>query len=150
MDLNTPFGPLRLVRLHPDRVPLPAYATTGAAGLDLTADLDAPVALSPLERKLIPTGLVLELPPHTEAQLRPRSGLALRHGVTLVAGGQVRSVETGTSYSVGALSWWQRVWFHFGNRPLLLALLAVLAGLVVAALAYWMLRGVATSRVPRG
>lgn len=84
MDLNTPFGPLRVVRLHPDRVPLPAYATTGAAGLDLTADLDAPVALSPLERKLIPTGLVLELPPHTEAQLRPRSGLALRHGVTLV------------------------------------------------------------------
>lgn len=64
--------------------PLPAYATPQSAGLDLRANLDAPVTLQPLERRLVPTGLYIALPPGYEAQVRPRSGLALKHGLTLL------------------------------------------------------------------
>jgi len=64
--------------------PLPAYASANAAGMDLRADLSEPVVLQPLERKLIPTGLYIELPADCEAQVRPRSGLALKHGVTVL------------------------------------------------------------------
>jgi dUTP pyrophosphatase len=62
--------------------PLPAYATTGSSGMDLRANLHQVVVLKPLERTLIPTGLFIELPPGYEAQVRPRSGLALKHGLT--------------------------------------------------------------------
>ena len=62
--------------------PLPAYASADAAGMDLKADLPEPVSLRPLERRLIPTGLFIELPPGYEAQVRPRSGLALKQGIT--------------------------------------------------------------------
>ncbi len=73
-------------RARPDdrRLPLPAYESAGAAGLDLRADLDQPISIAAGERALIPTGLVVELPNGYEAQIRPRSGLALRHGVTLL------------------------------------------------------------------
>ena len=64
--------------------PLPAYASANAAGMDLRADLSEPVVLQPLERKLIPTGLYIELPTDCEAQVRPRSGLALKHGITVL------------------------------------------------------------------
>ncbi|MDE5981457.1 MAG: dUTP diphosphatase [Bacteroidaceae bacterium] len=64
--------------------PLPGYATPLSAGMDLRANLDAPVTLRPLERRLIPTGLRLALPAGYEAQVRPRSGLALKHGVTVL------------------------------------------------------------------
>jgi len=64
--------------------PLPAHATALAAGMDLRANIDEPVLLKPLERVLVPTGLYLQLPEGYEAQLRPRSGLALRHGITLL------------------------------------------------------------------
>lgn len=64
--------------------PLPAYATAQAAGLDLRAHLAAPVTLAPLERRLIPTGLYIELPAGYEAQVRPRSGLAFKHGITVL------------------------------------------------------------------
>ena len=63
---------------------LPEYATAHAAGLDLRASLDAPVVLKSLERALIPTGLFIELPVGYEAQVRPRSGLAAKHGVTVL------------------------------------------------------------------
>ena len=63
---------------------LPSYASTSAAGMDLRADLSEPVVLQPLERKLIPTGLFIELPDDCEAQVRPRSGLALKHGITVL------------------------------------------------------------------
>lgn len=63
---------------------LPTYATENSAGLDLRAFLPEPVTLQPLERKLIPTGLYMELPQGYEAQLRPRSGLALKQGLTLL------------------------------------------------------------------
>ena len=64
--------------------PLPSYATKGAAGLDLRASLTEAVTLRPLERKLIPTGLYIELPLGYEAQIRPRSGLSVRHGITVI------------------------------------------------------------------
>jgi dUTP pyrophosphatase len=64
--------------------PLPAYASECAAGMDLRANLSEPVVLQPLERKLIPTGLFIELPRDCEAQVRPRSGLALKHGITVL------------------------------------------------------------------
>jgi len=63
---------------------LPQYATPLSAGLDLRANLDEPVVLNSLERKLIPTGLFIELPEGYEAQIRPRSGLAIKHGISLV------------------------------------------------------------------
>ena len=63
-------------------LPLPSYATDGAAGMDLRADLAAPLTLQPGERALVPTGLAVAIPPGHEAQVRPRSGLALREGVT--------------------------------------------------------------------
>ena len=64
--------------------PLPAYATPQSAGLDLRANLESPVVLQPMERRLIPTGLYIALPPGYEAQVRPRSGLALKHGITVL------------------------------------------------------------------
>jgi len=62
--------------------PIPEYATSGSSGLDLRANLGIPVTLKPMERKLIPTGLFLEIPEGYEVQVRPRSGLALKHGIT--------------------------------------------------------------------
>lgn len=63
---------------------LPAYATPLSAGMDLRAALDAPVELKPLERALVPTGLYLQIPAGYEAQVRPRSGLAAKHGITVL------------------------------------------------------------------
>ena len=63
---------------------LPAYETIHSAGMDLRADLESPVQLNPMERKLIPTGLHIELPEGYEAQIRPRSGLAYKHGISIV------------------------------------------------------------------
>jgi len=64
--------------------PLPQYATSQSAGMDLRANLDEPVTLKPLERRLIPTGLHIALPVGFEAQIRPRSGLALKKGITVL------------------------------------------------------------------
>jgi dUTP pyrophosphatase len=63
---------------------LPQYSTVASAGMDLRADLQEPVILKPLERQLIPTGLFIELPVGYEAQIRPRSGLAAKHGITVL------------------------------------------------------------------
>ena len=62
--------------------PLPAYATDGSSGMDLRANLENPVTLQPLDRFLVPTGIFIELPESHEAQIRPRSGLAVKHGIT--------------------------------------------------------------------
>ena len=64
--------------------PLPAYQTPQSAGMDLCAFLSEPITLHPMERKLIPTGLYMELPAGYEAQVRPRSGLALKYGITVL------------------------------------------------------------------
>jgi len=64
--------------------PLPEYATALSAGMDIRANIDNPIVLKPLERKLIPTGLFIELPAGYEAQIRPRSGLAIKKGITVL------------------------------------------------------------------
>jgi dUTP pyrophosphatase len=76
--------PVRVVRLPgAEDLPLPHYATDGAAGADLAAAVDGELVIEPGARTLVPTGLAIELPPGFEAQVRPRSGLALHHGVVL-------------------------------------------------------------------
>ncbi|HVY15932.1 MAG TPA: dUTP diphosphatase [Rhodopila sp.] len=76
--------PIKVKRLpHARDLPLPAYATDGAAGMDLLAAVGDPVAIAPGQRALIPTGLTIALPEGHELQVRPRSGLALRHGIML-------------------------------------------------------------------
>lgn len=75
---------IRVTRLpHADGLPLPSYATAGAAGMDLLAAVAESVTIEPGKRALIPTGLAIALPPGYELQIRPRSGLALRHGIVL-------------------------------------------------------------------
>lgn len=74
---------LRIKRTRPSSdLPLPRYESDWAAGLDLRADVDTPVTLAPLERVSVATGIAVEIPPGYEGQVRPRSGLALKHGVT--------------------------------------------------------------------
>jgi dUTP pyrophosphatase len=76
---------IRVVRLpHGNGLQLPAYQTEGSVGMDLRAAVDDPLTLKPRARALVPTGLILELPPGMEAQVRPRSGLALRHGIAVL------------------------------------------------------------------
>lgn len=76
--------PIQVQRLpHAEGLPLPAYATAGAAGMDLLAAVDAPLTIPPGGRVLVPTGLAVALPPGYELQVRPRSGLALKHGIVL-------------------------------------------------------------------
>ncbi|MGH7785652.1 MAG: dUTP diphosphatase [Candidatus Binatia bacterium] len=72
------------VRAAADPLPLPSYQTEGAAGMDLMAELAAPLTLAPGERGLVPTGLAVEIPAGFEGQVRPRSGQALRHGLTVL------------------------------------------------------------------
>ena len=69
---------------HAADLALPTYATSDSAGMDLLAAVTAPVTLQPGERRLIPTGIAIALPAGTEAQVRPRSGLALKHGITVL------------------------------------------------------------------
>ena len=70
--------------INKGRQPLPEYATPLSAGLDLRANIDVPVTLHPMERRLIGTGLYMALPPGFEAQVRPRSGVGLKHGITVL------------------------------------------------------------------
>ena len=75
---------LRIKVVNKGHQPLPQYATTQSAGMDLRANLDGPIVLKPMERRLIPTGLHIALPEGWEAQVRPRSGLALKKGITVL------------------------------------------------------------------
>ena len=76
--------PVQVKRLpHSEGLPLPSYATPGAAGMDLLAAVAAPLVLQPGARTLVPTGLAIALPPGYELQVRPRSGLALKNGIVL-------------------------------------------------------------------
>lgn len=74
--------PLTVNIINRSTNPLPTYATAGASGMDIRANLEHPVQLKPLQRALIPTGLFIEIPPGYEAQVRPRSGLAIKNGLT--------------------------------------------------------------------
>ncbi|GAB6064956.1 dUTP diphosphatase [Aquifex pyrophilus] len=76
---------LKVKRLpHAEDLPLPSYATPHSSGLDLRAAIDEPIRIKPLERVVIPTGLILEIPEGYEGQVRPRSGLALKKGLTVL------------------------------------------------------------------
>lgn len=75
---------LKVKIINKSHHPMPAYATPGSAGMDVRAFLKVPVTLGPLERALIPTGLYMQLPQGYECQIRPRSGLAVKHGISLV------------------------------------------------------------------
>lgn len=74
---------LKLQRLAHNKI-IPEYKTEGASGMDLCAAIDEPISLKPMERKLIPTGLKIEIEHGYEAQVRPRSGLSIKHGITLI------------------------------------------------------------------
>ena len=76
--------PLQVKIINKSPNPLPAVATVSSAGMDLRAFLDEPIEIEPLSRFLVPTGLYVELPEGTEAQVRPRSGLALKYGITVL------------------------------------------------------------------
>jgi dUTP pyrophosphatase len=116
---------IKVVRLpHAEGLPLPAYQSAGAAGLDLVAAVKAPLILRPGKRALVPTGLILELPTGLEAQVRPRSGLALRHGITVL-----NSPGTIDSDYRGEV---QVLLVNLGDRPFTIARGERIAQLVVA------------------
>ncbi len=75
---------MKIKVLNRGHQPLPQYATAQSAGMDLRANIEEPIVLHPMERRLIPTGLYIALPEGFEAQVRPRSGLALKHGLTVL------------------------------------------------------------------
>src|SRR5574341_806324 len=84
--MKVPALEIAVTRVRPatDPLPLPRYMTPGAAGMDLLADVTEAIELAPRTRALVPTGIAVQIPQGYEAQIRPRSGLALRHGVTLL------------------------------------------------------------------
>ena len=75
---------LKVKIINKGHQPLPAFATPQSAGMDLRANIEEPIVLHPMERRLVPTGLFMALPVGYEAQIRPRSGLALKHGITVL------------------------------------------------------------------
>lgn len=115
---------LRLKRVGPVEVPLPAYQTDHAAGLDLSAALPAPVTLAPGERRLIPTGLAVAIPPGFEGQVRPRSGLALRAGISIV--NSPGTIDADFRGELGI------VLINHGTGPFVVEPLARIAQLVIA------------------
>jgi dUTP pyrophosphatase len=118
---------VRVVRTGPVSVGLPEYRTAGAAGLDLEAAIPEPVTLAPLQRRLIPSGLILEIPEGYEGQVRPRSGLALRHGISMVnAPGTIDADYRG---EVGVLL------INLGQEPFVIEPRARIGQLVIARVA---------------
>jgi dUTP pyrophosphatase len=109
---------------HGADLPLPAYATPGSAGLDLLAAIVEPVEIPPGGRTLIPTGLAIELPEGYEAQIRPRSGLALKHGITVL--NTPGTVDSDYRGEVSVLL------VNLGDRPVRLARGERIAQMVVA------------------
>jgi dUTP pyrophosphatase len=103
---------------------LPSYQTEGSAGLDLCAAIAEPWTLQPGERRLIPTGLALEIPPGLEGQVRPRSGLALRHGIGMV--NSPGTIDSDYRGPVGVIL------VNLGSEPFVVEPLARIAQLVIA------------------
>jgi dUTP pyrophosphatase len=115
---------LRLRRTGAVQVPLPAYQTPGSAGLDLCAALAEAVRLEPGERRLIPTGLIFEIPAGHEGQVRPRSGLALKHGIGIV--NSPGTIDADFRGEVGI------VLINHGAEPYIVEPLARIAQIVIA------------------
>lgn len=122
--------PLRVLLLQEpgcEDLPPPAYATAGAAGMDLHAAVEAPLTLAPGARALVPTGIRIALPPGFEAQVRPRSGLALRHGVGMV--NSPGTIDSDFRGQIGVLL------INWGDEPFTLRRGDRIAQLVVAPVA---------------
>jgi dUTP pyrophosphatase len=118
---------LQVQRVGPVEVPLPSYQSAGAAGLDLCAALKEPVVLVPGERRLVPTGIAVAIPAGHEGQVRPRSGLALRHGLGVVnAPGTIDADYRG---EIGI------VLINHGEGPVTIQPLSRIAQLVIAPVA---------------
>lgn len=115
---------LKLRRVGAVQVPLPAYQTPGSAGLDLCAALSESVRINPGERRLVPTGLVMEIPPGFEGQVRPRSGLALKHGISIV--NSPGTIDADFRGEVGI------VLINHGSEPFVVEPLSRIAQLVIA------------------
>jgi dUTP diphosphatase len=115
---------LKLRRTGSIQVPLPSYQTPGSAGLDLCAALPEPLRLEAGERRLIPTGLILEIPEGHEGQVRPRSGLALKHGITVV--NSPGTIDADFRGEVGI------VLINHGSTPFVVEPLSRIAQLVIA------------------
>jgi dUTP pyrophosphatase len=115
---------VRVCRCSDLPVPLPEYQTAGAAGFDLCAAIAEPVVLQPGERRLVPTGLRFALPPDCEAQVRPRSGLALRHGVGIV--NSPGTIDADYRGEVGVLL------INHGHEPFAIEPLTRIAQVVIA------------------
>ena len=92
---------MKIKIVNKSKHPLPEYVTPGSAGMDLRANIDAPIALAPGERKLIPTGIYIALPVGYEAQVRPRSGLALKHGIGLA--NMLGTIDSDYRSSIGVI-----------------------------------------------
>jgi len=119
---------LGVTRVGPIVVPLPRYQTSGAAGMDLHAALAAPITLEPMGRAKIPTGIALAIPAKFEGQVRPRSGLAARHGITVLnAPGTIDSDYRGEV---------QVVLVNLGDASVTIAPLDRIAQLIIAPVAY--------------
>jgi dUTP pyrophosphatase len=119
---------IQVVRVGPVQVPLPRYQSDGAAGMDLHAALAEPITLAPLGRVRIPTGIALALPRSYEGQVRPRSGLADRHGVTILnAPGTIDSDYRGEV---------QVLLVNLSDTPVRIAPLERIAQLVIAPVAH--------------
>jgi dUTP pyrophosphatase len=115
---------LRLRRVGAVSVPLPAYQTSGSAGLDLCAAVPEAVRLEPGERRLIPTGLIFEIPAGYEGQVRPRSGLALKHGISIV--NSPGTIDSDFRGEVGI------VLINHGQEPYVVEPLSRIAQIVIA------------------
>jgi len=115
---------LKVRRVSPVQVPLPAYQTPGSAGLDLCAALTEPLRIEAGDRRLIPTGLSLEIPQGFEGQVRPRSGLALRHGISIV--NSPGTIDSDYRGEVGI------VLINHGQEPFVVEPLSRIAQLVIA------------------
>ena len=115
---------LKLRRTGAIQVPLPAYQTPGSAGLDLCAALPEAVQIAPGERRLIPTGLIFEIPEGHEGQVRPRSGLALKHGIGIV--NSPGTIDSDFRGEVGI------VLINHGHEPFVVEPLSRIAQIVLA------------------
>jgi dUTP pyrophosphatase len=115
---------LKLRRVGAIQVPLPAYQTSGSAGLDLCAALPEALQLAPGERRLIPTGLSFEIPEGHEGQVRPRSGLALKHGISIV--NSPGTIDSDFRGEVGI------VLINHGQEPYVIEPLSRIAQIVIA------------------
>jgi len=114
---------IKIIKVN-EKAILPEYQTEHAAGVDLHACLDAPMTLQPLQRAMIPTGLAIELPPLMEAQIRARSGLSIKHGLTMVNG--VGTIDADYRGEIGVLA------INLGQEPFVVEHGMRIAQMVVA------------------